>query len=171
MAFTFKSNTAKGLPTKKKQLLSDELDLGMKCFLRQTPYTQATLALRHSLSHQNSTNYNNHSVITLEGFQNRLKKDTMRFKTSEQATSGCLGNLRQPTAEAYPIELPKHSVIGSNDYRKFVGQLGCDTKKRACFLKSLSRENERRRLKILNDCQSHPRSTTKMIMKKNDLTA
>ena len=144
MAFSPKSKAAIGLPIREKQLLlSEKLDLGMKSFLRQTSCNQATLALRNSLLNRDEQ---------IE--QKNLGARVNNFRTGDQATSAHLGNLHQSTAKAFPINLPKHSEIGNNNYRKFISELVCDTKKRKAYFKSLSRQEEKRELKMLNDCEA-----------------
>lgn len=154
MAFSPKSKTATGLPIREKKPLSDELDMGMKCFLRQTTCSQATLVLRNSLLTQEERNAQEPSTI-ISSSQNKLKNSEKLVGTYEKATFASFGNVRESTAQAFPIQLSKPSEIGSNNYRKFINELTCDVRKREAYFRSLSREEEKRRLKILNNCQGH----------------
>lgn len=148
MAFTPKSRTATGLPTRKQQLLPDKLDLGMKSFLHQTSCSEAMLALRTSFTRDEGKVLD--AVRIKPCIQNKHKDYSEHFWPFYSTTSGHLGNLRQLTAEAFPIKLPKPSEIGLNDYRKFINKLHSDSKKWEAYFKSLSRDEERRGLKILN---------------------
>lgn len=161
MAFHPKSKAAMGLPTRRNQALSDHLDMGMKCFLRQTPFNNATMVLRQSVSkyNQQPEKLNNNKVHMKTDIKNSKNNGSLINNVhSERRVSSEHHTVCQTAADAFPILVPaKSSQIGRNTYQDFVQGLSCDVRKREVYFKSVIREEEKRRLKILNSVQT-PRS-------------
>ena len=148
MAFQPKSKAAIGIPQNcRRQALSDQLDMGMKCYLRQTPLNNATRLLRQSLT-TNDQQAEGHSK---EHWTMDAKKSNSSINLpSDEMPALQHHSLCQKGAQAFPILLPKPSHLGRNTYEHFVGGLNCEAKKRRAYYRSLVREEEKTRLKILN---------------------
>ena len=148
MAFHPKSKTAMGLPARKNQTLSNQLDLGMKCFLRQTPLSQATIILRQSLARDDQQ----HNTVD---YTKEAREDG-NFSKKHCAVKGPSRHhgICQSAAKAFPVPIPRPSQIGKNTYQHFVhGPLSCEVKKREADFKSITRQGEERRLTVLSSLE------------------